>query len=84
MEIIIKDIAKPKLTLTPTRVTLKFPLGTAQEIIDKYVGYTNEITKVFTPSYSYRGDFREIDDEIVITLKTDTKTKLTNKFTFKK
>ena len=43
-----------KLTITPNRVTLKFPKDSSEEIVQEYTNYTNKIIDKFKPTYSFR------------------------------
>ena len=47
-----------KLTITPNRVTLKFPKDSSEEIVQEYTNYTNKIIDKFKPTYSFRGRFK--------------------------
>ena len=58
IEIKYTESDKIRLTITPNRVTLKIKNGTNEEILQKYVDYTNQIIKDFKPTKSYRGTFR--------------------------
>ena len=47
-----------KLTITPNRVTLKFPKDSTEETVQEYTNYTNQIISKFKPTHSYRGSFK--------------------------
>lgn len=57
-----------RLTITPNRITIKFPKGSTEEMVKLYTGYVEDISNKFKPKYSFRGEFKEKQDTIKITL----------------
>lgn len=57
-DIIYKDIAKPRVTITPTRITLKIPTSipddTSKLLIDFSISIANHFSQI---TQTYRGQF---------------------------
>jgi hypothetical protein len=77
MEIIFKDIAKIRLTLVPDRETIKFPNGTDEETVKRYLGYVEEIKQKVDRNRNLRGKFLEVKKKVIISMKMDDKKKST-------
>jgi hypothetical protein len=63
IEVIIKDITKPKLTLTPTRCTVKFPLNFSEEFKPTILKEAEEVYTDYLKAgyqHSIRGGFFQI------------------------
>ncbi len=77
LEIIERDIKVPRLTLTPTRTTLKYPLNLEESIKQKIESLIKEKIIQTKATKSWRGKF----DKSGVTLFNDSKTeKLIFKF----
>lgn len=63
LEIIEKDITRPKLTVAKDRVTIKFPLGTSPEVKCRVLECSDRIVKDLVENnlgeYTLRGSFEE-------------------------
>lgn len=67
-EILFTDTKLVKMTLTPTRLTLKFPKDSTKETIEKFKKYAAEISEKFKPELSHRGSFKYFNDKWMIYL----------------
>lgn len=56
MEVIEKDIVHPRLTITPNRVTLKFPPSFTDR--DRITEFAERIARDHSVIHSHRGRFR--------------------------
>jgi hypothetical protein len=74
IEIKYTETKNIKLTITPSKVTLKFPIGSTGEIVHEYLNYTIQIVGKFKPINSYRGVFRihEFSGELGISMKANS------------
>lgn len=67
-EILFTGTSEVKLTLTPTRLSLKFPKDSTPETVEKFKKYAAEISDKLKPKYSCRGKFKFFKDKWTIYL----------------
>lgn len=66
------DIAKPKLTLTPTRITIKIPADSDAVYEARIVAFAKSVAnRLGTPTQSLRGRVFLAQDRLVVCLKKD-------------
>lgn len=58
MELIVKDIYKPRLTVAADRVTLKVPIGMQGETVAYLQKFAEQVSSSLqNPEFTYRGQF---------------------------
>ena len=70
-EIIFKNVHRPRLTITPSRVTLK--LCENHPDTDRIVAFADAIASKFVPNQSYRGRFHTMPDGRYLVQMSDDK-----------
>lgn len=69
LDIQIKERNNIKLTLTPNRLTLKFPIGINESEKIEVINLANKVKELMNPlTKAWRGKFHKINDNMNITM----------------